>query len=53
MHEAMNQIVKNEDAVKFLSVVDVPEGHKCVYFKDGNMLKPCLQAVIFSGPGRR
>ncbi len=38
-HEAMNQIVKNEDAVKFLLVVDVPEGHKCVYFKDGKYVE--------------
>lgn len=33
-HEAAAQIAKNEDAAQFFSIVDVPEGHKCVYFKE-------------------
>lgn len=38
-HEAMAQIATNKDAVNFFSVVDVPEGHKCVYFKDGRYVE--------------
>lgn len=34
-HGALNQIVENEDAIHFFSIIDVPEGHRSVYFKDG------------------
>ena len=46
-HEAMNRIVKHEDASSFLSVVDVPEGHKSVYFKDGKYIETLPARHLF------
>lgn len=41
-HEAMNKIAACSDAEDFLSVIDVPDGHSCLYFKDGRYVKTLL-----------
>lgn len=38
-HEAMTQIAEHGNAAEFFSVVDVPEGHRSVYFKDGKYVE--------------
>ena len=47
----MAQIAKNEDADNFFSVVDVLEGHKCVYFKDGKYIEtlPAGRHLFWTG----
>lgn len=34
-HVAVNQIAQSDDASEFITVVDVPEERRCVYFRDG------------------
>ncbi|MCG8549158.1 MAG: slipin family protein [Desulfobacterales bacterium] len=50
-HEAAARIAKNEDAACFFSVVDVPESHKCVYFKDGKYVEtlPAGRHLFWTG----
>lgn len=50
-HDAMAQIAKSEDAINFFSIVDVPEGHKCVYFKDGKYVEtlPAGRHLFWTG----
>ena len=50
-HEAAAQIAKNEDAAQFFSIVDIQEGHKCVYFKDGKYIEtlPAGRHLFWTG----
>lgn len=39
IHRNSNQIARSESAEKFLSIINVPDGHCCLYFKDGKYEK--------------
>ncbi len=44
-HRAISKIAESDNAEIFLSIVNVPEGHSSVYFKDGKYIETLLPGL--------